>query len=78
MAELRLLRVHPAFRMIALARPPGAASAAGAATGAGAVDGGGVGWLSPEILAMFLFLHVRPLDEQVRTRATVSAVMCGR
>lgn len=56
-AALRILRVHPAFRMIALARPS-------------AVGSGGAGkaaaWLSPEVLAMFLYHYVRPLNEQVR------------
>ena len=43
--------------MIALARPS-------------AVGSGGAGkaaaWLSPEVLAMFLYHYVRPLNEQVR------------
>ena len=43
--------------MIALARP----SAVGS-SGAGKA----AAWLSPEVLAMFLYHYVRPLNEQVR------------
>lgn len=41
-------RIHPSFRMIALAEPPKVASTQQ--------------WLSPELLTMFLYHHMTPLN----------------
>lgn len=46
-----ILRIHPAFRIVALAEPPVQGSFAGK-------------WLSPELLSLFLFHEMRPLGLQ--------------
>jgi len=63
LASLRIMRVHPAFRIIALARP-----ATFGAHGAGKPTA----WLTPEVLAMFLYHYVRPLSEQEETEVLLT------
>lgn len=49
-----LLRIHPAFRIVALSEPP-------------TVGSSSQQWLSSELLTMFLYHHMRPLsmDEEL-------------
>ncbi|RHZ72552.1 hypothetical protein Glove_242g5 [Diversispora epigaea] len=47
-----ILAIHPAFRIVALARPFNSS------------EGKSGSWLSPEIVSMFQFLVVRPLNNQ--------------
>ncbi|CAG8551920.1 10698_t:CDS:10 [Diversispora eburnea] len=47
-----ILAIHPAFRIVALARPFSSS------------EGESGSWLSPEIVSMFQFLVVRPLNNQ--------------
>ncbi len=55
LASRGVLRVHPAFRIVALAEPP-------AASGGGS-GGGGLGqWLPSEALTSFLFHALRPMS----------------
>ncbi|KAF4526552.1 hypothetical protein B566_EDAN009123 [Ephemera danica] len=51
LANIGVLRIHPAFRIIALSEPP--------------VVGGSQGqWLTPELLTLFLYHQMRPLSLQ--------------
>lgn len=45
-----ILKIHPAFRIISLAEPPILNSSAGQ-------------WLNSELLSLFLFHEMRPLDK---------------
>ncbi|XP_012262209.2 von Willebrand factor A domain-containing protein 8 [Athalia rosae] len=50
-----ILRVHPSFRVIALAEPP-------------VPNSSSAQWLNSELLSLFLFHEMRPLDEAEETR----------
>ncbi|RLU26772.1 hypothetical protein DMN91_000569 [Ooceraea biroi] len=50
MRERGVLRIHPAFRLVALAEPPVVNSSSGQ-------------WLNSELLSVFLFHEMRPLDK---------------
>ncbi|CAB4415023.1 unnamed protein product [Rhizophagus irregularis] len=52
--EKRIFFIHPAFRIVALGRP----------FSGGSDEGRPGSWLSPEIVSMFQFIVVRPLDYQ--------------
>lgn len=58
-----LYRIHPAFRIVALAEPP----VLGAAQGQ---------WLTPEALTIFLFHHMRHLSPQ-ETINLVNKLVCS-
>ena len=45
-----ILKIHPAFRLVSLAEPPILNSSAGQ-------------WLNSELLSLFLFHEMRPLDK---------------
>ncbi|XP_011645711.1 von Willebrand factor A domain-containing protein 8 [Pogonomyrmex barbatus] len=51
MRDRGVLRIHPAFRLIALAEPPIVNSSSGQ-------------WLNSELLSLFLFHEMRPLDKR--------------
>ncbi|XP_012062470.1 PREDICTED: von Willebrand factor A domain-containing protein 8 [Atta cephalotes] len=51
MRDRDVLRIHPAFRLIALAEPPIVNSSSGQ-------------WLNSELLSLFLFHEMRPLDKR--------------
>ncbi|KAF9969381.1 von Willebrand factor A domain-containing protein 8, partial [Actinomortierella ambigua] len=64
MIEKGLLKIHPAFRIVSLARPV-----------SNGTEGGKPGaWLSPEIVSLFQFITVRPLsqDEEMGLLTTLS------
>lgn len=50
MAKSGIFKIHPSFRIIALAEPPVINSASGQ-------------WLNSELLSLFLFHEIRPLGE---------------
>jgi von Willebrand factor A domain-containing protein 8 len=52
--EKRIFSIHPAFRIVALGHP----------FSGGSEEGRPGSWLSPEIVSMFQFIVVRPLDYQ--------------
>ncbi|KAG0268044.1 von Willebrand factor A domain-containing protein 8 [Actinomortierella ambigua] len=57
MVEKGLLKIHPAFRIVSLARPV-----------SNGTEGGKPGaWLSPEIVSLFQFITVRPLSQDEET-----------
>ncbi|GFS38586.1 von Willebrand factor A domain-containing protein 8 [Nephila pilipes] len=49
MSKNKFIRIHPAFRIIALAEPP-------------KLQGKKDNWMNPELLSMFLFHSIRPLS----------------
>ncbi|XP_011863838.1 PREDICTED: von Willebrand factor A domain-containing protein 8 [Vollenhovia emeryi] len=51
MRDRGVLRIHPAFRLVALAEPPVVNSSSGQ-------------WLNSELLSLFLFHEMRPLDKR--------------
>ena len=51
MRDRGILRIHPAFRLIALAEPPIVNSSSGQ-------------WLNSELLSLFLFHEMRPFDKR--------------
>lgn len=62
MRERGVLRIHPAFRLVALAEPPVVNSSTGQ-------------WLNSELLSMFLFHEMRPLDKREEIHIVRSKVM---
>ncbi|KAL1924595.1 uncharacterized protein VTP21DRAFT_4249 [Calcarisporiella thermophila] len=61
-----VLRIHPSFRIISLARPQAPSSNGGVAGGDGKT------WLSPEIVSMFSFITMRSLTIQEETQVLES------
>ncbi|XP_043215151.1 von Willebrand factor A domain-containing protein 8-like isoform X2 [Amphibalanus amphitrite] len=62
MTERGVLRIHPAFRLVALAEPP--------------VLGSGKGqWLTPEVMSMFMFHSMRPMT--LKEESDVLQEICG-
>jgi len=59
-----LARIHPGFRVLALGEPP----VVGAATGQ---------WLSPEMLALFLYHDMRPLTHSEEQEVISQLVSTG-
>lgn len=51
LSENGILRIHPDFRIIAIAEPPNNQSAQG-------------NWITPEVLSLFLFHEVRSLTKK--------------
>jgi len=64
MSELGVLRIHPAFRLVALAEPPIVNSSSGQ-------------WLNSELLSLFLFHEMRPLDKHEELHIIRSKVIRG-
>lgn len=60
LSESGVLRIHPDFRIIAIADPPQLHA--------------GVNWLSPEVLSLFVFHAVRPLSMQEEMHIMTSKV----
>ena len=57
-----VLRIHPSFRMIALAEPPKAGSTSQQ-------------WLNPELLTLFFYHHMAPLSIQYEMEIIQTVVM---
>jgi len=64
MSERGVLRIHPAFRLVALAEPPIVNSSSGQ-------------WLNSELLSLFLFHEMRPLDKHEELHIIRSKVITG-
>lgn len=62
MRDLGVLRIDPAFRLVALAEPPVVNSSSGQ-------------WLNSELLSLFLFHEMRPLDRDEELHIIRSKVM---
>lgn len=62
---IKILPIKDSFRIVALAEPPpaNAVVSGGAAIGSGSQSSSSSQWLTPEILSMFLFHAMRPLDK---------------
>jgi len=64
MVVRRVLPIHPAFRLMAIAEPPTIGTASGQ-------------WLSPEVLAMFVFQNMRPLKQNEEAEVLSSVTEAG-
>ncbi|XP_025079335.1 von Willebrand factor A domain-containing protein 8-like isoform X2 [Pomacea canaliculata] len=61
LAERNIFPIHPSFRIVALAEPP-------------VVGSSKQQWLSPEMLTMFLYHHMRPLSRDEEYNVIVNLV----
>lgn len=59
----QIYKIHPAFRIIALAEPP-------------VIGSSSQQWLTPELLTLFMYHHLRPLSLEEETQVLQGLVRC--